>query len=148
MRRHDIISKCFHDAGVPMQGHTGFCSYPFNFKDNGLSAFQAAVGVPTKEALHVTSCENTPFDGCVNICPTCVTPFPPSPVVTLHYMNSQLMKEVAEWHGARRWVVISAAISNNILTDPYMFSIPFTVAAWKRIGWSTVVILTGKIKYC
>ena len=140
-----IISKCFHDAGARIQPHSGFCSHPFNFKDNGLTAFQAAAGVPTQEALQVKFCDEAPFDDCLTIRPTSVTPIPPSPVITLHYMHEKHMKEIDVWHGVKRWVVISAAIPDNALTDAHLFSLPFAVAAWKRVGWDVAVILAGNI---
>jgi len=41
----------------------------------------------------------------------------------------------------RRFAVISIAASSQ--PDEYNFLVPFAVAAWKRIGWSTVIIVVG-----
>ena len=43
---------------------------------------------------------------------------------------------------SQRYVVISlAAVTEGY--DPYAFILPFTVAAWKTIGWSSIVVVTG-----
>ena len=65
----------------------------------------------------------------------------PTQIVTLHYMKTAQMVNVWRKERARQYAVISIAVKSGI--DPYLFILPFTVAAWKRIGWSTIIIATG-----
>ena len=42
-----------------------------------------------------------------------------------------------------RWVVVALAVSHDMKLE-YAFCLPFTVAAWKRVGWDVTVLVFWK----
>jgi len=76
-----------------------------------------------------------------------VTPEHMKKVVTTHYMEPPKIYQA--WRDEKlfpRYAVISIAASAQ--PDDYNFLVPFTVAAWKMIGWSTIIIVVGTRDEC
>ncbi|XP_060594709.1 uncharacterized protein LOC132749050 [Ruditapes philippinarum] len=68
---------------------------------------------------------------------------------TLVYMPFTLKKQTTNGtftpSSPWRWAVISIAVTPK-MSKGYIFCLPLTVAAWKRIGWHTMIIITGEIE--
>ena len=66
----------------------------------------------------------------------------PTPVVTTHYMTTSNMVNL--WRKEkrrRRFAILSVAATSKL--DDYSFILPFTVASWKRISWSSIIVVVG-----